>query len=245
MRSKILSVILSICMVLTLTPAMAFAADTGNDVSPQAEAVTGSAIAMQTPGTTGYTVTEAKAVDGNLDVKITLDADFAEKAVKFTVKTTTAGITKAEGSADFSVSTEDPATVTSPAITVSCDGVTSEVPKTVTGTLTFTGAPNSETYNVTVTITKKSTGGEVPGPGEPTDPELPPVVNTTGGSIGMSDTIPEELADSITDALESGGGITVADSPELSNEIAKASAEAVEKVEISAEDISEIDGFFS
>lgn len=242
MRSKILSVILSICMVLTLTPAMAFAAgDAG--VSPQAEAVTGSAIAMQTPGTTGYTVTEAKAVDGNLDVKITLDADFAEKAVKFTVKTTTAGITKAEGSADFSVSTEDPATVTSPAITVSCDGVTSEVPKTVTGTLTFTGTPNSETYNVTVTITKKSTGGEVPGPGEPTDPELPPVVDTTGGAINVDSSLTGEekaAANEALNAINQGGGIAVDNTDDLKNEIAEKSKEVADSVEIVADDVAEL-----
>ena len=228
MRSKILSVILSICMVLTLTPAMAFAAG-------DADATISISKVELNPAVTGVEVTTGEAITATSGPAIVFKGEItepAEEGVQYTIKvqyskdsaeaTTASGIVVITADADKNLKATDKKDAGE-------------------GKVTFTDEENSA---ITFVSGVKIDDLKIAGSAEPDPTPDVPVVNTTGGSIDVSDTIPEELAESITNALESGGGITVADSPELSNEIAKASAEAVEKVEISAEDISEIDGFF-
>lgn len=248
MRSKILSVILSICMVLTLTPAMAFAAGDDAGVSPQEAATTGGAIVVGSTSE-GYSVAESKADGDKLSAAITVTKADLESAT-IVVTTTTAGIDGAEVSGEGLTPTK---VTTGPALTSAeiDKGVTAKVEITVNcssttdkiGTVTFkTGEVKTEIYNITVTISKD--GGEVPGPGEPTDPELPPVVNTTGGAIEVDKTgmTQEEgaAADEAATAISNGGGIAVDNTDVLKNEIAEKSKEVADSVEIVDADATEL-----
>lgn len=256
MRSKLLSVILSICMVLTLTPAMAFAAGGDTDVSPQVEATTGGAIVVGSTGE-GYSVAEAKANGNQLSAAITVTkADLT--SAKIVVTTTTTGINDAEvtgtgteltkgsvttGSA-LTQSEQDKGVTAKVEITVDWSSTTSE---SIKGTLKFAGTPNSETYNVTVTITKD--GGEEPGP----DPEEPGT--TTGGAITTEPAISVDkngtteqnnAAEAAQDALaESGVTVPEADQAKIQDvlkEETKDMPEATQAQETAVKALPALDG---
>lgn len=203
MRSKILSVILSICMVLTLTPAMAFAAG-------DADATISISKVELNPVVTGVEVTTGEAITGTSGPAIVFEGDItepAEEGVQYTIKvqyskdsaeaTTASGIVVITADADKNLKATDKKDAGE-------------------GKVTFTDEKNSAiTFVSGVNITKltiKSETTEPDNPGTTTTepaiegtPEKPAVVVTSVPAIDTSGLTGKELdvAETINANLES------------------------------------------